>query len=190
MVDHEENITDILLKCQQGDSIGLERIVPLVYDELRRIARGHLRGEAANHSLQATALVHEVYLRLVNVDRMNIQGRAHFLAVAARLMRQILVDHARRKGAVKRGGDVTLVSLEEAADAPVTRDVDVLALDSALDDLGAFDPRQRDLVELRFFGGLTIAEAAAALGVSGATVEREWAVAKAWLFQRLSTASS
>ena len=157
---------------------------------LRRIARAQLRGEHAGHSLQATALVHEAYLRLVKVDRMTIDGRPHFLAIAARLMRQILVDHARRKRAAKRGADVTLVNLDEVEASTGPAPVDILALDQALEEMATFDARQRDLVEMKFFAGLTIDEAATALGVSAATVEREWASAKSWLYHRLSASSS
>jgi RNA polymerase sigma factor (TIGR02999 family) len=189
-VTKAREVTGLLKDWRQGDGAALERLVPLVYDELRRVARGQLRREPAGHSLQATALVHEVYLRLVNVDQMSIGGRAHFLAVAARLMRQILVDHARRKRSTKRGGDVTIVSIEQAAAAAEPAVVDILALDQALDELASFDARQRDLVELKFFAGLTIDEAATALGVSAATVEREWAIAKAWLRHRLSSSPS
>jgi RNA polymerase sigma factor (TIGR02999 family) len=189
MTDHSrtQEVTGLLLSWRQGDPAALDRLVPLVYDELRRVARGHLRREAPGHSLQATALVHEVYLRLVDVDRMTVESRAHFLAVAARLMRQILVDHARRKRAGKRGGGVTMVSLDEVSPAARTSSVDVLALDQALDALSSFDVQQCRVVELRFFGGLNIDETADALGVSSATVEREWAMAKAWLYQRLSS---
>ena len=130
--------------------------------------------------------MHEVYLRLVDVDRMTLKSRTHFFAVAARLMRQILVDHARRKRAGKRGGGVTMMSLDEVSPAAQTSNVDVLALDQALDALSSFDPQQCRVVELRFFAGLNIDEAAEALGISTATVEREWAMAKAWLYQRLS----
>ena len=183
----QQGVTGLLIDWRHGDVQALERLVPLVYDELRKVARAQLRRENVGHSLQATALVHEVYLRLVNVDQMTIDGRAHFLALAARLMRQILVDHARRKRAVKRGGDVTIVNLDEAVKVTEPVAVDILALDRALDEMAAFDPRQRDLVELKFFAGLTIDEAAMALGISPATVEREWAIAKAWLYQRLSS---
>jgi RNA polymerase sigma factor (TIGR02999 family) len=180
-------VTDLLLSWRQGDAAALDRLVPLVYDELRRVARRHLRGESPGHALQATALVHEVYLRLVDVDRMTLTNRAHFFGVAATLMRQILVDHARRQRADKRGGGVTMLSLDEAAlPAAWTSSVDVLALDEALDALSAIDARQCRVVEVRFFAGLTIDEAATALGISPATVEREWALAKAWLFRRLS----
>ena len=183
-------VTELLLSWGQGDIAALNRLVPLVYDDLRRVARGHLRRERPGHTLQATALVHEVFLRLVDVDRMTLKSRTHFFALSARLMRQILVDHARRQRAGKRGGDATMIGLNEAAGAAAptsTSSVDVLALDEALDTLSSLDVRQCRVVELRFFAGLNIPEAADALGVSTATVEREWAMAKAWLHQRLST---
>jgi RNA polymerase sigma factor (TIGR02999 family) len=180
-------VTGLLLSWRQGDAAALDHLVPLVYDELRRVARGHLRREAPGHSLQATALVHEVFLRLVDADRMTPTSRTHFFAMSARLMRQILVDHARRKQADKRGGGATVISLDEVAAAAVrTSSVDVLALNEALDELSSFDARQCRVVELRFFAGLNIPETAEALGISTATVEREWAMAKAWLHQRLS----
>ena len=184
------DVTELLLSWGQGDTAALDRLVPLLYDDLRRVARGHLRRERPGHSLQATALVHEVFLRLVDVDRMTLKTRTHFFALSARLMRQILVDHARRRRASKRGGSATVISLNEAAGAAAptsTSSVDVLALDEALDALSSFDVRQCRVVELRFFAGLNIPEAADALGVSTATVEREWALAKAWLHRRLST---
>jgi len=184
------DVTELLLSWGQGDTAALDRLVPLLYDDLRRVARGHLRRERPGHSLQATALVHEVFLRLVDVDRMTVKSRTHFFALSARLMRQILVDHARRQQAGKRGGGVTVIGLSEAAGAPAptsTSMVDVLALDEALDALSSFDAQQCRVVELRFFAGLNIPEAAGALGVSTATVEREWAMAKAWLHQRLAT---
>ena len=181
------DVTDLLLSWRQGDAAALDRLVPLVYDELRRVARRHLRGESPGQALQATALVHEVYLRLVNVDRMTLTNRAHFLGVAATLMRQIIVDVARRQRADKRGGGVTMLSLDEALPASQTSSVDVLALDQALDALSVIDSRQCQIVELRFFAGLTIDEAATALGISPATVEREWALAKAWLYRQLSS---
>jgi RNA polymerase sigma factor (TIGR02999 family) len=182
-----DDVTDLLLSWRPGDAAALDRLVPLVYDELRRVARRHLRRESPGHALQATALVHEVYLRLVDVNRMTLASRAHFFGVAATLMRQIVVDYARRQRADKRGGGVTVISLDEALPAPWTSSVDVLALDEALDVLDAVDARQCRVVELRFFAGLTIDEAATALGISPATVEREWAFAKAWLYRRLSS---
>jgi RNA polymerase sigma factor (TIGR02999 family) len=181
------DVTDLLLSWRQGDAEALDRLIPLVYDELRRIARRHLRGESPGHALQATALVHEVYLRLVDVNRMSLTDRAHFFGVAATLMRQIVVDYARRQRADKRGGGVTLLALDEASPSVGTPSVDVLALDEALDALSAIDARQCRVVELRFFAGLNIDEAAEALSVSPATVEREWALAKAWLYRRLSS---
>ena len=180
-------VTELLLSWRQGDASALDRLIPVVYDELRRVARRRLRGESPGHPLQSTALVHEVYLRLVDVNRMTVKNRAHFFAVAATLMRQILVDHARRQHAEKRGGRATMVSLDGALPVALPSSVDVLALDEALDALSAIDVRQGSVVELRFFAGLDIDEAAEALGISTATVEREWAMAKAWLHRRLSS---
>jgi RNA polymerase sigma factor (TIGR02999 family) len=180
------DVTGLLLSWCQGDAAALDRLVPLVYDELRRVARRHLQGEPPGHSLQATALVHEVYLRLVDVERLTLNSRTHFFAVAARLMRQILVDHARRQHADKRGGGATMVSLDDVSPGAQPASVDVLALDQALDALSVIDAQQCGVVELRFFAGLNIDEAAEALGISTATVEREWALAKAWLYRRLS----
>lgn len=180
------DVTGLLLSWRQGDAEALDRLVPLVYDELRRVARRHLRREQPGHALQATALVHEVFLRLVDVDRLTLKNRTHFFAVAAKLMRQILVDQARRQHADKRGGGVTIVSLDDVSPATQPASVDVLALDQALEMLSALDARQCRVVELRFFAGLNIDETADALGISPATVEREWALAKSWLFRRLS----
>jgi RNA polymerase sigma-70 factor, ECF subfamily len=182
-----QDVTGLLLSWRQGDAAALDRLVPLVYEELRRVARRHLRRESPGHALETTALVHEAYLRMVDVDRMTIANRAHFFGLAAVLMRQILVDHARRKQADKRGGGVTMVSLDDASPAAQPSSVDVLAVDEALAALAAFDPRQCRVVELRFFAGLSIDEASEALGISPATVEREWALAKAWLYRRLSS---
>jgi RNA polymerase sigma factor (TIGR02999 family) len=181
------DVTGLLLSWRQGDAAALHRLVPLVYEELRRVARARLRREPPGHVLEATALVHEVFLRLVDVDRMTVTSRTHFFAISARLMRQILVDHARRRRADKRGGGATVIGLDEVTPvAAQTSGVDVLALDEALDALSSFDARQCRVVELRFFAGLNIPETADALGVSTTTVEREWAMAKAWLHQRLS----
>jgi RNA polymerase sigma factor (TIGR02999 family) len=186
MTGRVDDVTGLLLSWRQGDAAALERVVPLVYQELRRVAARHLRREAPGHALQATALVHEVYLRLVDVDRMTLKDRAHFFGVAAVLMRQILVDHARRQRADKRGGDVTMVSLDDVSPATQPASVDVLALDEALEALSALDARQCRVVELRFFAGLNVDETADALEISPATVERDWVLAKAWLYRRLS----
>ena len=180
------DVTGLLLSWRQGDAAALDRLVPLVYDELRRVARRHLRREQPGHALQATALVHEVYLRLVDVDQLTLKNRTHFFAVAAKLMRQILVDHARRQQADKRGGGATMMTLDDVSPAAQPASVDVLALDQALAALASIDARQSRVVELRFFAGFNIDEAAEALGMSPATVEREWALAKAWLFRRMS----
>ncbi len=179
------DVTELLLSWRQGDPAALGRLLPLVYDELRRVARRHLRRDSPGHALQATALVHEVYLRLVNVDRLTLNNRAHFLAVAATLMRQILVDHARRTRARKRGGGNTMVSVDDVSAVTQPSNVDVIALDQALDALSVLDVRQARVVELRFFAGLNADETAEALDVSRATVERDWALAKAWLYRRL-----
>ncbi len=181
-----DDVTELLLSWRKGDAAALERLIPLVYQELRRVAGRHLRREASGHALQATALVHEVYLRLVDADRMTLQNRAHFFGVAAVLMRQILVDHARRRRADKRGGGVTMLSLDDVSPATQPVGVDVLALDQALEALSALDARQCRVVELRFFAGLNVDETADALGTSPATVARDWALAKVWLYRRLS----
>ena len=192
MSDRQSNqdVTGLLQQWQAGDADALEQLLPLVYDELRRVARARLRQEQPGHTLQATALVHEAYLRLMGPGHPTPQNRTHLFAVAARLMRQILVDHARKKQARKRGGGATVVTLHDATLAPGVAMVDILALDEALGELAALDARLCQVVELKFFAGLNIIEAAEALKVSTATVERDWTVAKAWLHQRLSSTSS
>jgi RNA polymerase sigma factor (TIGR02999 family) len=182
----EQDVTALLYQWQQGDEGALERLLPIVYDELRRVARARLRAERPGHTLQATALVHEAYLRLMGPAGASPQTRTQLFAMAARLMREILVDHARKKYARKRGGDITIVPLDAAFPEPRESPIDVLALDEALTELTALDPRLCRVVELKFFAGLTIGETATALDVSTATVERDWTVAKAWLHQRLS----
>jgi len=181
------DVTQLLADWRGGDDDALARLIPVVYQELRRVARAHLRREGSDHTLQTTALVHEAYLRLVGLKRMTLENRTHFFAMAARLMREILVDHARRKNALKRGGGLTVVGLEGVTSSGQDAIVDVLALDTALTDLAALDERLSRVVELRFFAGLSIADTSEALRVSSATVERDWTVAKAWLLQRLST---
>lgn len=181
-----QDVTGLLVQWRQGQKEALDRLVPVVYEELRRLARVRLRSEREGHSLQTSDLVHEAFLRLVGIDRMTLENRSHFFAVASRLMRQILVDHARHRDAEKRGGGATMVSLGDASPATSPTDIDILELDEALDALTALDPRLCRVVELKYFGGLTIEETALALEVSRATVERDWAAAKAWLFDRLS----
>jgi RNA polymerase sigma factor (TIGR02999 family) len=191
MADHPPapDATELIRAWQQGDRDALNRVVPLVYDELRRVAHARLRAEPAGHLLQTTALVHEAYLRLVDLDRINLRDRAHLLALAARLMRQILVDQARRRDARKRGGDIRFTGLHDVPNATTPAAIDVLALNDALTELTSLDPRAGRVVEVKFFAGLTIDETAEALGVSPATVERDWTVAKAWLQQRMSSAN-
>jgi RNA polymerase sigma factor (TIGR02999 family) len=177
--------TALLLKWRAGDKTALDRLMPLVYADLRRVARARLKSDG-DHSLQPTALVHEVYLRLVDLDRMTINDRVHFFAMAARLMRQILVDQVRRRKANKRRGGGTIAGIDENAMPANVPLADVLDLDAALDELASFDGRASRVVELRFFAGLNIDETAAAMEVSTATVERDWALAKAWLLKRLT----
>ena len=179
------DVTRLLLEWKRGDAAALDRLLPLIYAELRRIASRHLRRERLGHTLQPTALVHEAYLKLVQATELEWRDRAHFFAVAARVMRQILVDHARARQAGKRGGALRKVSIEDVAAPGVTADVDLLALDTALGRLAHFDPQQSRVVELRYFGGLTIEETAEVIGVSPATVKREWMMAKAWLRREL-----
>jgi RNA polymerase sigma factor (TIGR02999 family) len=183
-VESTGTVTALIRSWREGDQAALDRLVPLVYAELRRMARARLRA-LRDHSLQPTALVHEAYLRLVGLE-MPVHDRTHFFALAARLMRQILVDHARRKQARKRGGGLTITSLENVSEPVAIAVVDILVLEEALQELASFDQRACRVVELRYFAGLKLDEAAEALGVSTATVERDWAVAKAWLSKRLS----
>lgn len=179
-------VTRHLLDWSGGDQQALDKLMPLVYDELRHIAGRCLRRERGSHTLQTTALVHEAYFRLVDQQRVNWQNRAHFYGIAAQMMRRVLVDHARGQQAEKRGGDAQKLSLDEALDAAEQKEVDLLALDDALNELARLDQQQSRITELRFFGGLTVAETAEVLGLSPATVKREWAMAKAWLFRELS----
>ena len=177
-------VSRLLVAWRQGDPHALERLLPLVYDELRRLARSQMRGERPDHTLQTTALVHEAYLRLCGAD-VAWEGRVHFLAVAATVMRRVLVDHARARGRAKRGGGVTPVALDESLAGSPDRPDAIVALDEAIERLSALDERKARAVELHFFGGLTYDETAAALGVSPATVDRELRLAKAWLYHEL-----
>jgi RNA polymerase sigma factor (TIGR02999 family) len=183
----QEDVTDLLRRWNGGDKQALEQLVPVVYKELRRLAQYHLQRERAGHTLQSTALVHEVYLRLRGADEPEWENRAHFFAVAARMMRRILVDHSRRHGADKRGGSATSVPLDEALVIPLQerQEVDLLALDEAMEQLHATDPRKCQVVEMRFFAGLAAKEIATVLGTTEATVRRDWVIAKAWLYRYL-----
>lgn len=180
-----QQVTDLLLAWGDGDQAALDQLIPLVHAELRRIAARHMARERAGHTLQPTALVNEVYVRLVDVDRVKWQNRAHFLAVSSRLMRRILVDFARSRSYRKRGGAVERVAFDDNAVIDIGRGHDVLALDDALDALARVDARQSQIVVMRFFGGLTNDEIASALGLSAATVMRDWKLAKAWLLREL-----
>jgi len=182
-------VTVLLRAWSAGDATALEALMPLVHDELRRIARGCLYGERANHSVQATELVNEAYLRLVDVRQVDWQTRTHFLAMSARLMRRVLVDLARTRGADKRGGHAVRVALDDAAIGGVSPDAEVIRLDDALQALAALDDRKSRVVELRFFGGLTVDETALALQVSSKTVLRDWEFARAWLQRELTRES-
>lgn len=183
------SFTGLLLAWGDGDEHALDQMVPFVYEELRRLAASYLRRERANHTLQSTALVHEAYMRLVDQRQVKWQNRAHFFGIAAQVIRRILVDHARGHQAQKRGAGAFRLSLEDAPDvAAPAKDLDLTALDDALTRLGEMDPQQAKIVELRFFGGLSIEETATALKISPATVKRDWAVAKAWLFRELKDA--
>ena len=180
-----QRVTELLLAWGDGDQTALEQLIPLVHAELRRIAARYMARERAGHTLQPTALVNEVYLKLVDVERVRWQNRAHFLAVAARLMRRILVDVARSRRYRKRGGDVEHVAFDESAAIDIGRGHDMLALDDALDELARVDARQCQIVVMRFFAGLTVEEIATVIDVSPATVMRDWKLAKSWLLREL-----
>jgi RNA polymerase sigma-70 factor, ECF subfamily len=181
-------ITDLLIAWRDGDESALEQLVLVVHAELRRLARGRMRGERGGHTLQTTALVNEAYLRLIDLSRVNWQDRAHFFAMASRQMRRVLVDHARTRGMQKRGGGVRPVALDEALAVAVERGADLIALDDALDALAVKDARKAKVVEMRYYGGLSVAETAAALSVSVETVARDWRIAKMWLLRELQAA--
>jgi RNA polymerase sigma factor (TIGR02999 family) len=174
-------VSELLVNWGQGDQDAREALIPLVYGELRRLARHYLRGERPDHTLQSAALVNEAYLRLVRQEPPRWQNRAHFFGVAAQLMRQILVDHARNHQAAKRGAGVPRLTLDPEIALPQKREIDLVALDDALNRLANLDPQQSRLIELRFFGGLSIEETSEVLSISPATVKREWATARAWL---------
>jgi RNA polymerase sigma factor (TIGR02999 family) len=180
-----EEVSGLLRAWSDGDQSALERLTPIVYSELHHLARRYMRRERSGHSLQTTALVNEAYMRLVDYRRMQWQDRAHFLAVAAQVMRRILVEHARRHN-LKRGGGVQRISLEQASVVGGDEDEDLTALDDAMNALARIDPRKVRVVEMRFFGGLSVEETAEVLKVSPITVKREWRAAKAWLYRELT----
>ena len=180
-----KDVTDLLNDWGHGDQEALNKLMPLVYDELRRLASRYLRNERAGHTLQTTALVHEAYLKLVDQTNTSWQNRVQFFSAAAQVMRHVLVDYARSRRAFKRGGDYCRLSLDEAVISSKETDADLLTLNEALNGLAAIDPQQSRVVELRVFGGLTVEETAEALGVSPRTVKREWSMAKAWLHKQM-----
>lgn len=186
--DSSQPVSELLVRWKRGDQEALKALLPLVYDELRRLAHHHLQAERLNHTLQSTALVHEAYLRLVDQEPLRLDNRAHFFAVASHLMRQVLVDYARKHLAAKRGANSLTLSLDEAIALPRKRELILIALDHALNRLAAIDTRQSRIVEMRFFGGLSIDETSEVLRVSPATVKRDWTVARAWLYREMARA--
>jgi len=186
MTPRSHEVTQLLLAWSGGDEQALDRLVPLVYDELRRLAQSYMRRERADHTLQTTALIHEAYLRLIDANRVQWRNRAHFFGVASRLMRQILVTIARERGAQKRGGGAEQVSLDEGMMIDEGRDEDLVALDEALGELAQIDARKAQVVEMRFFGGLTEDVTAATPNVDTETVRRDWRLARSWLRRELS----
>ncbi len=181
-----QEVTQLLIAWSSGDKAALDKLMPLIHQELRRLAHRYMSRERPGHTLQTTALVNEAYLRLVNRKDVHWQNRTHFFAIAAELMRTILVDHARSHAYAKRGGGLRKIELDEAMIVSQERAVEVLALDEVLKELADIDPQQSRIVELRFFGGLTIEETAEVLGLSPATIKREWSTAKAWLYHELA----
>jgi RNA polymerase sigma factor (TIGR02999 family) len=181
-----ERVTQLLADWGAGDQDALQRLMPIVYDELRRLAKGYLQRQPPGSTLQSTALVHEAYLRLADKKKVQWQDRAHFFAVSARIMRCILVDHARSRGSGKRGGGAYTIALDEAVMSVEGQDVNLIALDEALSRLGAHDPRLGQVVELRFFGGLSVEETGQVLKIAPATVKRDWIVAKTWIYREMT----
>ena len=178
-------VTRLLLDWSNGDRAALDKLVPLVYDELRRLAHHYMRQEREGHTLQTTALVNEAYVRLIDQNSVHWQGKAHFFAIAAQMMRRILVDYARSRRYAKRGGEGRQVTFDESAIVSPQRGAEMVAVDEALTDLAQHDARKSKIVELRFFGGLNIEETAEVMGISPTTVQREWRSAKAWLYQAI-----
>ena len=186
MANTQADVTRLLVEWSHGDQGALEQLTPLVYSELRRLADRYLRRERPGHTLQSTALVHEAWMKLIDQRNVQWQNRAHFFGVAAQLIRRILVDYARHRHAAKRGAYACKLSLDEAIAVPQKRDLDLVALDDALEGLAKLDAQQSRMVELRFFAGLSIEETAEVLHVSPATVKRDWVAAKAWLYREMS----
>jgi len=180
-----KGVTELLVDCTNGDHEALDKLIPLVYEELHRLASHYLRRERSNHTLQTTALVHEAYLRLVDQKNSNWQNRAQFFGVAAQMMRRILIDYARSHRASKRGGSYRRLSLSETAILYENKNADLMVLDQMLDQLAVIDPQQSRVVELRIFAGLTVEETAEVMGISSRTVKREWSMARAWLHQQI-----
>lgn len=183
-----QNLTGLLLEWRAGDKTALDQLIPLVYDELRRIAHRYVQRERNGHTLQTSALVNEAYVRLAGQGDIDWQSRSHFFAVTAQVMRHILIDHARRRRFVKHGGELRQVSLEDLAGMSYQRASELIALDEALDELARMDERKSRVVELRYFGGLSLEETAEVLEISLMTVRRDWRAAKAWLFRRMKAA--
>ena len=181
----QEDITRLLLAWGAGDKAALDALMPIVYGELRKLARGYMRRQPADHTLQTTALVNEAYLRLIDSSRVNWQNRNHFFAISAQLMRRVLVDFARARKSQKRGGEAQKIELDETLVVPFEQKTDLVALDEALTELAKLNERQSKVVELRYFGGLSEEEIAAHLEISVRTVRRDWSVARAWLFRRM-----
>ena len=187
MTPSTKSITELLIEWRDGNETAINDLMPLVYEEMRRLARYYMRRERPGHTLQTGALVNEAYLRLVDHKGMKWQNRAHFYAVASQAMRRILVDYARSRHYAKRGGGGQMVGLDQAMGVSQKKAAELVALDDALTDLSAIDPRKSRIVEMRYFGGMSVEETAAVLGVSGVTVMREWSTAKAWLLRAIST---
>jgi RNA polymerase sigma-70 factor (ECF subfamily) len=183
-------VTQLLARWSGGDPNAREALIPLVYNELRRVARSLLAQQRSDHTLQSTALVHEAYLRLVGRSSVHFENRAHFFAVSSQLMRRILVDHARKHNAAKRGGNNLTLVLDESVALPAKTEIDLTVLDDALNQLAVLDSRQATIVEMRFFGGLSIEETAHVLNISPATVKREWTTARSWLYAEMTRRAS
>lgn len=181
-----QNTTDLLLKFNGKDEAAANELLPLIYNELKKIASNYLRRERSDHTLQPTALVHEAYMKLIDITQVTWQNKAHFLGVAANQMRRILVDYARQHNAEKRGGEFHIMTLNEDIDKAIEQSTELIALDDALNELAKMDPEKARIVELRYFGGLTVEETAEVLGVAPITVKRHWRMTKAWLYGQLA----